>query len=86
MHKSPYVFPIVGGRKIQHLKDNIEALSLKLTDEDIQEIDHAADFDIGFPQNLLGGAGGATAPQHVSLNKNLGNFDWVESPKVCLNK
>lgn len=24
MHKSPYVFPICGGRKIEHLKENIE--------------------------------------------------------------
>jgi aryl-alcohol dehydrogenase-like predicted oxidoreductase len=24
MHKSPYAFPVVGGRKIEHLKANIE--------------------------------------------------------------
>lgn len=27
MHKTPNVFPIVGGRRIEHLKGNIEALS-----------------------------------------------------------
>ena len=53
MHKTPNVFPIVGGRKIDHLKGNIEALSLKLTPEDIEEIDNAAPFDVGFPLNFL---------------------------------
>jgi aryl-alcohol dehydrogenase-like predicted oxidoreductase len=37
MQKTPYVFPIVGGRKIDHLKGNIEGLSLHLSDEEIME-------------------------------------------------
>lgn len=53
MHKAPYVFPIVGGRKIEHLKGNIEALKLKLTKEDIDEIEAAVPFDYGFPLNFL---------------------------------
>ncbi|KAK3055842.1 hypothetical protein LTR09_003076 [Extremus antarcticus] len=58
MHKAPYVFPIVGGRKVSHLKGNIDALSVKLTDEEINEIDRAEPFDIGFPQNFIFGYGG----------------------------
>ncbi|KAI4202434.1 MAG: hypothetical protein LQ346_001992 [Caloplaca aetnensis] len=53
MHKSPYVFPIVGGRKIEHLKDNIDALRIELTDEEVDEIDKALPFDVGFPMNML---------------------------------
>lgn len=53
MHKSPYVFPIVGGRKIEHLKGNIEGLGVELTDEEIDEIDNAAPFKIGFPLSML---------------------------------
>ena len=53
MHKTPNVFPIVGGRKIDHLKGNIEALSIKLTPEDIEEIEDSAPFDPGFPMNFL---------------------------------
>jgi aryl-alcohol dehydrogenase-like predicted oxidoreductase len=34
MHKSPYVFPICGGRKVEHLKGNIEALGLELSEGD----------------------------------------------------
>ncbi len=53
LHKTPYVFPIVGGRKVEHLKGNIEALSLELTPEEIDEIDNAVDFDAGFPNNFI---------------------------------
>ena len=53
MHKYPYCYPIVGGRKIEHLKGNIEALSIKLSPEEIEEIEDAAPFDVGFPMNFL---------------------------------
>lgn len=49
IHKAPYVFPILGGRKIDHLKGNIEALGLELSKEEIDEIEDAAPFDVGFP-------------------------------------
>ena len=55
MHKYPYVFPIVGGRKLEHLKGNIEALRIELTDEEVYEIENAAPFDSGFPMNMLFG-------------------------------
>lgn len=80
MQKSPYVFPIVGGRKLKHLKANVEALSLNLTAEDIREVEGAVAFDIGFLLNLLSGPGDARGPGDVGLNKDLGCFDWIE---VC---
>jgi aryl-alcohol dehydrogenase-like predicted oxidoreductase len=36
MSKTPNVFPIVGGRKVEHLKDNIQALKIKLTTKQIE--------------------------------------------------
>lgn len=49
-HKlSPYVFPIIGGRKVEHLHDNIKALSIKLSQEQIDSIEKVKAFDIGFP-------------------------------------
>jgi hypothetical protein len=60
-------------------------LSLRLSDENIREIEGAVEFDIGFPQKLLGGAGGARGPGDVGLNANLGHFDWVEGLKVCIS-
>lgn len=58
MHKAPYVVPIVGGRKVSHLKGNIEALGLQLSEEEIDDIDSAIDFDVGFPMSFLFEMGG----------------------------
>ncbi|KAL2829304.1 NADP-dependent oxidoreductase domain-containing protein [Aspergillus pseudoustus] len=55
MHKAPYVFPIIGGRKISHLKSNIDALNIELSPSDLEEIDDAADFEHGFPAELIFG-------------------------------
>ncbi|KAK2023695.1 aldo/keto reductase [Colletotrichum zoysiae] len=52
--KAANVIPIVGGRKVEHLKANIEALKIKLTDEQIAYLESVKDFDIGFPTNFLG--------------------------------
>src|SRR6187402_728841 len=84
MHKAPYVFPIVGGRKVEHLKGNIEALSLKLSEGDIKEIESAVSFDVGFPHNLLGGGPdpGRIAFDKVFLNHLSGHFDVVPPVKV----
>lgn len=49
MQKTPYVFPIIGGRKIEHLHQNIEALEVALTPEHIKYLESILPFDIGFP-------------------------------------
>jgi hypothetical protein len=67
MQKTPYVFPIIGGRKIDHLKGNIEGLSLELSEGEIKEIEGAHPFDIGFPMNFLGGPEGVKSPKDVWL-------------------
>lgn len=53
MHKAPYVFPIVGGRKIEHLMANIEGLKIALSDEQIQYLESVLPFDPGFPHKLI---------------------------------
>lgn len=58
MHKAPYVFPIVGGRKIEHLKGNIDALAIDLSEDEIDEIEAAEPFDVGFPMAFLFSYGG----------------------------
>jgi len=52
--KAPNVFPIVGGRKVEHLQDNIQALKIKLTTEQIEYLESVKPFDIGFPSNFIG--------------------------------
>ncbi|KAH6670901.1 aryl-alcohol dehydrogenase [Plectosphaerella plurivora] len=54
MHKARNVFPLVGGRKVEHLQDNIKALKLRLTDDHIKKIEGFQKFDVGFPSNILG--------------------------------
>ena len=82
MHKAPYVFPICGGRKVEHLKGNIEALSLQLDAADMEEIEQAYPFDVGFPHNMLsGGPNAARGPQDNILSKRLGSLDFVQGPQ-----
>ncbi|KAH8594366.1 NADP-dependent oxidoreductase domain-containing protein [Bisporella sp. PMI_857] len=80
MAKAPYVFPIVGGRKIEHLKGNIEGLSLELSAEDIAEIDGANEFDVGFPMNFLGGADAPNDPSKVWLMGSAGITQHLRKP------
>ncbi len=53
LHKTPYVFPIIGGRKVEHLKQNVQALDISLSTEQIQRIDNAKPFEYGFPYNVI---------------------------------
>lgn len=53
MQKTPYVFPIVGGRKVEHLLGNIEALDIALTEEHVKQIEDAVPFDPGFPHTMI---------------------------------
>ncbi|CAG9985152.1 unnamed protein product [Clonostachys byssicola] len=79
--KGPYIFPVVGGRKFEHLKGSIEALGLELTKEEIADIEKAVPFDFGYPQTILGGPGGATKPGDVWMTRRFGTFDWVAPPE-----
>lgn len=90
MQYAPYVFPITGARKVEHIKGNIEALSVSLTEDELKEIEAAYEFDPGFPHTFLSGSlfeAGASprnssAPGDVWLTKITGNYDWVEAPKA----
>ena len=53
MHKTSYVFPIIGGRKVDHLMANIEALEIRLSEEHIARIEAVKPFDVGFPTILI---------------------------------
>ncbi|KAL8739665.1 MAG: hypothetical protein Q9184_008575 [Pyrenodesmia sp. 2 TL-2023] len=82
LHKAPYVFPIVGGRKIDHLQGNIDALSLSLSPEDLTEIEGAVEFDPGFPLNFISpmAPNGAKGPKDVIFTAMSGKYDYVEGP------
>ncbi|KZV91768.1 hypothetical protein EXIGLDRAFT_574767, partial [Exidia glandulosa HHB12029] len=53
MQKTAYVVPIVGGRKVEYLMDNIKALDLTLTPAHVAYIDSVNKFDIGYPNAMI---------------------------------
>ncbi|KZT60162.1 aryl-alcohol dehydrogenase [Calocera cornea HHB12733] len=54
LHKQAYVFPIIGGRKPEYLLENIKALSIRLTPDQMDSIDNAVPFKLPFPHNMVG--------------------------------
>ncbi|KAI0632868.1 hypothetical protein C8Q77DRAFT_1158321 [Trametes polyzona] len=54
LQKTPYMFPIVGGRKVEHPPANIEALDVALTPEHMKQIESVVRLGLGFPTNFIG--------------------------------
>ena len=54
LSKVANVYPIVGGRRVDHLRDNITALSINLTDEQVKFLEGASRYHVGFPQDFIG--------------------------------
>lgn len=79
--KEPYVFPLVGCRTVRHLEGNIEALSVKLSDADIREIEESSPLDLGFPLNFLYGPQIPQNSADLWLSKMGGDFEYVAGPK-----
>ncbi|KAF9465834.1 NADP-dependent oxidoreductase domain-containing protein [Collybia nuda] len=74
LHKVPYVFPLIGGRKVEHLLANVEALDISLSDEQMKELEAASELDLGFPGSLIG-----TGPEGGWMMASVGT---VEKPLV----
>ncbi|KAF9465769.1 arylalcohol dehydrogenase [Collybia nuda] len=74
LHKAPYVFPIIGGRKVEHLHANIEALNISLSETQIDELEAAVDFDLGFPGKLIGTG--------TDLRRMLTSTAHIETPLI----
>ena len=53
-HKAQMI-PIIGARSLDHLKDNLGVLDWELTPEQLQKLDEAGQFVLGFPHNFLPG-------------------------------
>ncbi|KAJ7124062.1 Aldo/keto reductase [Mycena crocata] len=54
LHKAPYVFPMVGGRKVEHMLENIKALTISLSAAHIEYLESMNAFDVGFPHTIVG--------------------------------
>ncbi|GJF00512.1 aldo/keto reductase [Phanerochaete sordida] len=78
MQKAPHVFPILGGRKVEQLHANIEALELHLTDEQIQRLDNVVPLNKGFPYDLFG-----DGTEYNMLFKTAGHFqNWPKAAPI----
>ncbi|KAF2993363.1 hypothetical protein E8E13_002236 [Curvularia kusanoi] len=89
IQKVPYVFPIVGQRKIEHLRGSIGGLSVFLTEDDMATVEKAYIFDHGFPHTFLSGTlfdhstpKQVHGPGDVWLTKTVGTFDWIKQPEA----
>ncbi|RAL07341.1 aryl-alcohol dehydrogenase [Aspergillus homomorphus CBS 101889] len=77
LSKAPNVFPVVGGRKVGHLMDNIQGLELRLTPEQIRFLEGVKPLEMGFPQNMLGDEPGVSGREGMAL-ANAGVVDCVK--------
>ncbi|KAH8093873.1 Aldo/keto reductase [Cristinia sonorae] len=71
MQKAPFVFPIIGGRKVEHMMNNLEALDVALKPEHIEYIESVLPFDRG---NLYGYFGSFDS-DYNTLFKSSGHYD-----------
>jgi aryl-alcohol dehydrogenase-like predicted oxidoreductase len=49
MQKTRYVFPLIGGRKVEHLMDNIKALNILSTDQQIEYLESVVPSHVPSP-------------------------------------
>ncbi|KAK4164319.1 NADP-dependent oxidoreductase domain-containing protein, partial [Cladorrhinum sp. PSN259] len=47
------VFPVIGGRKVEQLQDNLKALSIKLREEEVKYLESVHPFSIGWPHDFI---------------------------------
>lgn len=81
MSKAPRVFPLVGGRKVEHLHDNIQALKIKLSDAQIKKLESVTPFEPGFPNNFVGEDPHTNGGEMAWLMKSAGPLAFVQSSK-----
>ncbi|KAF8968927.1 NADP-dependent oxidoreductase domain-containing protein [Flammula alnicola] len=77
LQKAPFVFPIIGGRKVEHLLANLEALEITLTDEHLKYLESVVPFAAGFPNNMIG-----DGTFYRSVWNAMGHLDRQPLPQV----
>jgi aryl-alcohol dehydrogenase-like predicted oxidoreductase len=70
-----YVVPIVGARSEAQLRENLGALEVELSPEQIERLDAVSDFRLGFPREFL-------ESDHVRGLIFGDTFDLIDDPRV----
>ncbi|KAF8579305.1 Aldo/keto reductase [Ramaria rubella] len=78
LQRSLYVFPIVGGHKVVHLLDNIKAVDLHLSEEQIKYLEAQTMFDPGFPYTVFGSDPRRFGETQGIMQKMYLNLAWVK--------
>jgi len=79
LQASPYVFPLVGGRKVEHLQDNIKALNINLSRAQIEELEAVIPMKPRFPKDFIPGNPALPGVPLNFLMASIANFDFVEA-------
>jgi hypothetical protein len=58
---------LIAARRLDHLEDNIKAVDLELTDEDIEQIDEVSDSGIPYPRWMVLQQGEGEDPRAKTL-------------------
>ena len=56
LHQPGVTSPIIGARTLEHLNDNLDAVSVDLSSDDLAKLDAATKIEPGFPHEFLTGA------------------------------
>ncbi|KAJ7609510.1 Aldo/keto reductase [Roridomyces roridus] len=84
LQKVPYCFPIVGGRKVEHLLSNLEALDISLSQAQIEYLESVTPLDPNFPNYLIG-----DGTKRGILLTSAANFEktlWLEPIRPVKNQ
>ncbi len=47
------VIPIIGARRVSHIKDNLQSIDLQLSTEQIEQLDRISQIELGFPHDFF---------------------------------
>ncbi|KAK1221434.1 putative aryl-alcohol dehydrogenase aad14 [Marasmius sp. AFHP31] len=53
MQKATHVFPILGGRKVEHLEQNLQALDITLSSQQMEFLESQVPLEHDFPQRII---------------------------------
>jgi aryl-alcohol dehydrogenase-like predicted oxidoreductase len=51
--RSPHVFPMIGARRAEQLRDNLGALQVRLSAEEVARLEAPTGFEVGFPHDFI---------------------------------
>lgn len=82
LHKSVdvNVFPIIGGRRVEQLEENIRSRDIRLSQKQIDTLEQVVPFDLGFPSNFIQENSYVSAKTQPFLDP-AGAIDWADRPK-----